>query len=102
MDENLALEILERLNKIETLLLAQAPDRPLTVPQAAAYLSVSVSHLYKLIHESAIRCSKPNGKQVYFTREALNEYLARNPKRTAAEIENEAVAFIAAGAGRKG
>lgn len=61
-----------------------------TLNEAAEYLSISESYLYKLTSRGEIRHSKPGGKLVYFKKEDLDDYLERNPIRTTSEVRNNA------------
>ena len=69
--------IIERLNAIERKLeelaalnkeLAALNKETLNLKEAARYLNVSCSHLYKLTYSKQIPHYKPRGKQVYFER----------------------------------
>ena len=83
-------EIIERLERIERLLDGQAP-KPLTFLEACQYLDCSKSHLYKLTSTGGIRHYKPNGKRIFFRKSDLDGWLLRNPIKTTAQIEQEAV-----------
>jgi excisionase family DNA binding protein len=57
---------------------AAVPARPhLTLPEAAAYLGVTRSHLYQLTHKRKIPFSKPGNKIIYFIRQELDEWILR-------------------------
>lgn len=73
-------EILITLQNIERLIKAQTLQKRevLTLEEAAEYLSVSESHLYKLTSAKEIPCSKPTGKKLYFKRVELNEWMLSN------------------------
>lgn len=62
----------------------------LTTHEAARYMGVSLSYLYKLTMKAEIPCYKPNGKHVYFNRKELEAWLQRNKVKTLEEIEQEA------------
>lgn len=49
-------------------------DRPLTVKDAAEYLGVSTSMIYKLTHRRKIAFHKPGGKKIYFRKKDLDDY----------------------------
>ena len=80
--------ILEKLTNIENLLKAQ-DGRPLTLEEAADYLSLSKSYLYKLTCTCKIPHWKPTGKRIYFSKSELDNWLFRNPVKTIAAIEQE-------------
>lgn len=50
-----------------------------TSSEAALYLGVSESYLYKLTSSKLIPHYKPNGKLVYFNKNELTEWAMRNP-----------------------
>ena len=88
--------ILEKLTNIENLLKAQ-DGRPLTLEEAADYLGLSKSYLYKLTSANKIPHYKPQGKRVYFAKDELNTWLLRNPVKTTGKIEQEANDYIVNG-----
>ena len=93
--------ILEKLTNIERLLEAQ-DGRPLTLEEAADYLGLSKSYLYKLTSAKRIAHFKPQGKRVYFAKGELNSWLRRNPVKTISKIEQEADNFVVNGGKRGG
>ena len=50
----------------------------LTTTEAAKYLGLKPSYLYKLMMRRAIPYYKPNGKLVYFNRKELCDWALRN------------------------
>lgn len=62
---------------------------------ACIFLDYSKSYLYKLTHSRQIRHYKPNGKKLYFKRSDLEDWLLRNRVKTADEIEQEAIDYVA-------
>ena len=80
---------IEKLNTNLEQLLQQ--ERPLTFREAAEYLGVSKSHLYKLTSKNGIAHFKPAGKKIYFKKSDLNAYLFRNRKYSHSELEQLAV-----------
>jgi excisionase family DNA binding protein len=62
----------------------------LNFEEAAAYLDLSKSYLYKLTSSSQIPHFKPSGKKVYFDIADLDQWLRRKRIRSIDEIENEA------------
>ena len=85
--------ILKKLTKIENLLVQQ-DDRPLTFNEAANYLDVSRSYLYKLTWYNKIHHYKPSGKRVYFDRAELKAWFLRRPVKTNQAIESEADDYV--------
>lgn len=50
--------------------------------------------MYKLTHQGRIPHFKPHGKNIYFNREELEQWLLQNPVRTAEQKEREAVDYV--------
>jgi excisionase family DNA binding protein len=94
--------ILERLESIERKLdeLAVANKEVLNLKEAARYLNVSCSHLYKLTYSKQIPHYKPRGKQVYFEKRELDKWLLQNRQTTKAEIEQAAIDYVVKGGKR--
>ena len=95
-------EIIERLNAIERKLdeLAVANKEVLNLKEAARYLNVSCSHLYKLTYSKQIPHYKPRGKQVYFEKRELDKWLLQNRQTTKAEIEQATTNYVVKGGKR--
>ena len=89
-------EILERLKIIEKHVLDRnlIMKEVLNFNEAAKYLELSHSHLYKLTSASNIPFYKPNGKKLYFNRPELDEWLLRNRNVTIDEIEQQAADYL--------
>jgi len=101
--------ISERLNAIERKLdelaalnkeLAALNKETLNLKEAAKYLNVSCSHLYKLTYSKQIPHYKPRGKQVFFERKELDRWLLQNRQTTKAEIEQAAIDHVMKGGKR--
>lgn len=69
------------------------PEQPLTIQQAAEFLSLSVATLYNKVSKNEIPVMK-QGKRLYFSRTELFEYLKEGRIKTVSEIEAEAEAYI--------
>jgi excisionase family DNA binding protein len=91
--------IIERLNAIERKLeeLAAGNKEVLNLKEAARYLDVSRSHLYKLTYSKEIPHYKPRGKQIYFEKRELDRWLLQNRQKTKAEIEQAAIDYVVKG-----
>lgn len=50
----------------------------LTVEEAAEYLQVSVNTIYYYTGTKKIKFTKPTGRQIYFNKIDLDEFLSRN------------------------
>ena len=82
-------EILNKLINIENLLKGQT-EKPLTFNEAAQYLDISKSYLYKLTCSNKIPHYKPQGKRLYFAKSELDTWIFRNQVKTTGAIEQEA------------
>ena len=78
-------------------LIKTAPERekPLSVPEAAEFLNISVNSIYKLTRTKTIPHMK-KGKSIYFLKEELIDWLKQGRKRTVDEIAAEAANYIGA------
>ena len=81
----------ERLANIERKLDIQAQEAKniLTLEEVAEYTHLSKSYVYKLTSNGDIPYYKPNGKQLYFKRTEIDEWLLTNRNKTNQEIERE-------------
>lgn len=77
----------ERLTNLERI--NQEAKTILTLEEVAKYTNYSKSYIYKLTSRREIPCYKPNGKQLYFKRTEIDEWLLTNRKMTNKEIESE-------------
>ena len=83
----------ETLQQVADLLTASvliAQKEVLSASEAATYMNVSLSHLYKLTAERKVPHFKPMGKMVYFNRLELEQWLQTNRVATDAELEQQA------------
>lgn len=87
-----SISIEQRLFRIEQLMALN--KAVLTFDEALAYTGLSRSYLYKLTAARQIPHSKPNGKQLYFQRSILDEWLLRNQVKTAEVIAQEAETIV--------
>jgi len=91
--------ILEKLTSIENLL--KGKDRPLTFEEAADYLDLSKSYLYKLTSSNKIPHYKPLGKRLFFDKSELDSWLMRNPVKTNTDIDQQANDYLVNGKGKE-
>ena len=84
------LEIIERMLSEQNLLKKDV----LNLIEAAVYLDISESHLYKLTSTGLIPFYKPNGKKVYFNRCELDRWLLTNRRVSHDEIETLADDYL--------
>ena len=83
----------ETLQQVADLLTASvliAQKEVLSASEAATYMNVSLSHLYKLTAERKVPHFKPMGKMVYFNRLELEQWLQKNRVATDEELEQQA------------
>ena len=87
--------IIQKLESIEKMLTEQnmLQKEVLNFNEAAVYLEVSHSHLYKLTSTGTIPAYKPNGKKLYFNRQELNKWLLSNRHASISDIEAEVSKF---------
>lgn len=65
----------------------------LTSDEAARYMGISKSYLYKLTMRQQIPHYKPMGKMCYFNRTELEQWLQSNRVSTDTEISQQAQAY---------
>ena len=66
----------------------------LTTTEAAHYLGVKPSYLYKMMMRRAIPYYKPGGKLCFFSRDDLDAWLTSIRIKSQSEIESEAARYI--------
>lgn len=96
---------IEELQKIADLLSANITNSTkevLTAEEAARYMGMSMSYVYKLTNRGLIPFYKPTGKMVYFKRTELEEWLLANRYATNTELEERAVDHMRQEGGRYG
>ncbi len=71
----------------------------LTSSEAAKYMGVSMSYLYKLTADQKVPHYKPGGKLCYFNRAELEQWLQSNRVATGAEIAQKAQNYCQKGGG---
>ena len=89
-------EILKRLEIIEKHVLEQnlILKSVLNFNEAAIFIEVSHSHLYKLTSTGKIPFYKPNGKKIYFNRAELEDWMLRNKNESVSEIKKHAADYL--------
>lgn len=65
----------------------------LTAEEAARYMGISKSYIYKLSMKAEIPCYKPMGKMLYFNRLELEQWLQNNRCATDAELAQKAQSY---------
>jgi excisionase family DNA binding protein len=86
-----------KLENIEKLLTSQVFTNKLifNIEEIAQYTGLSKLYIYKLTSKNSIPHYKPNGKNIYFKKEEIDNWLLRNRQATNEELESEAVNYIA-------
>lgn len=77
----------------EHLLSGKHLSKPLDANQAAEYLSITKSTLYKLTSSLGIKCYKTR-KRLYFKQKDLDEYLFKNEMITQEELKKKATEYL--------
>lgn len=86
--ENLQKEV----EKLKSLL--YAAKEVLNLEEAAVFLGISKSSLYKMTHNQVVPFYKPNNKMVYFEKSELLKWLRQNPVASQTQISEEAQAYL--------
>ena len=88
-------KILSQLDRIERYSLLAAKNVP-CLDDVALLTGFSKSHLYKLTCSHQIPHYKPSGKQVYFDRAEIEDWMKRNRVATDQEINQKASNYMVA------
>ena len=90
-EANLSKQVAEMQGRIDSLenILNQGKD-VLTLEEAAKFMGIARSSLYKLTHEQLIPFFKPNGKMVFFEKADLVAWMKQNRVSSKKEIAAEA------------
>ena len=89
----------ENIKKVADLVTANTifcTKEVLTSDEAARYMGISKSYLYKLTMKNDIPFYKPMGKMCYFNRLELEKWLQSNRVATGGEINQQAAAYCIA------
>ena len=90
--ETILLKLESQNNRIKTLehLLFDAKD-VLTLEEAALFMGISKSTLYKMTHKHELPFYRPNGKLIYFEKSELVKWMRQNRSMTEEEIKDAAI-----------
>ena len=82
-------QIIKKLNELEQLIQEQQLHNKeiLSLKEAAKYLGISKSTLYKMTFDNRIIHYKPAGKLIYFKKEDLEQYLFKYKVKSNDELE---------------
>ena len=86
-------EVLKAITDAVTARTIFATKEVLTSEEAALYMGISRSYLYKLTMNRVIPHFKPMGKMCYFNRNELETWLQSNRVATATELSDQAARF---------
>jgi excisionase family DNA binding protein len=97
--------LLEKVSRIEQLLSGGKSTENLvktmlSVNEAAEYMGLSLSSMYKLTHRRELPIYKPSGGKVYFKKEDIIAYQSRHRLKSQEEIELEAINYVNKNPGR--
>ena len=73
--------------------LAEQPEQLLTIKEAAQFLKLTVPTIYSKVSKGELPVMK-RGKRLYFSNTELMEYIKEGRKKSNAEIEQEAEAYL--------
>ncbi len=71
-----------------------AQSEVLTSEEAAIFLNIEKSYLYKLTSAGIIPFSKPNGKMIYFSRQDLVKWALSNRRSGSDELNSKATTYL--------
>ena len=74
-----------------------AAKNVLDLEDVSALTGLSKSYLYKLTCNKDIPHYKPHGKQVYFDRKEIEDWMKQNRVATNAELESQAATYLTTG-----
>jgi len=90
MDANKSIE--RRIEKLENLMYES--KKILSFEEGCMFTNLSKSYMYKLTSAGIIPHYKPQGKMIYFEKEALETWLRQNPVKTNEQIDQEAQQYL--------
>ncbi len=82
----------QEIEKVKSVVYAS--KEVLNLEEAAMFLGISKSSLYKMTHNHVIPYFRPNNKMVYFEKSELLKWLRQNPIASQAQISEEANAIM--------
>lgn len=88
-------DLMERVNILTTAVLSN--KQTLTLEEAAAFIGVAVSYLYKLTSTQQVPHFKPRGKMIYFDRSELEEWLRQGRVNSIGDIDRKAADHVVRG-----
>ena len=90
-NETLLLKVESHDHRIEMLEnILNAAKEVLTLEEAAVFMGVSKSSLYKMTHKHELPFYRPNGKLIYFEKAELLKWMRQNRSMSEAETKEAA------------
>ena len=89
--DRVTVNILQAVKREHTLI--EQPEKLLTVQEAAEFLKLTVPTIYSKVSKGELPVMK-RSKRLYFSSTELMEYLKGGRKKTNAQIEQEAEAYM--------
>ena len=91
-NETLLLKVESHDHRIEVLEnLLNVAKEVLTLEEAALFMGISKSSLYKMTHKHELPFYRPNGKLIYFEKSELLKWMLQNRSMTEEEIKDAAI-----------
>ena len=90
--ERRIVELQERVKRLENL--CYAAKEVLNLEEAATFLGIAKSTLYKMTHLNHLPFFKPAGKLIFFEKKALLDWVRGAKSMSEEEIRNEAAARL--------
>ena len=81
-------DLIQRISVLEDVLCAA--KEVLTLEEAAVFMGISRSTLYKMTHNNVIPFYRPNGKLIYFEKSELLAWMRKNRVSTNEEVSGNA------------
>ena len=94
-------ETLQRVADLITANIIYTQKAVLTTDEAAKYMGIAKSTLYKMMMRKQVPYSQPSGKVAYFNRLELEAWLMSNRVATADELQDRARSYCATHTRRK-
>lgn len=81
-------------SKYEKTNIQEVHNEIFNVEEAASYLKVSKSHIYKLTYQNLIPYSKPSGKKIFIVKKDLDDFIKMSKTKTKYQIDIEANTYF--------
>jgi excisionase family DNA binding protein len=69
-------------------------DKPLSIHEAAEFLSLAKTYIYRLVRLGKLTAFNPGGKRLYFRKEDLEAYILRGRRSSSEELMEKADAIL--------